>query len=160
MNFYEMKSLNHVNKDHTNVVKEDDNYNFENEEKLEENNFEKNDFYTDNKINKLQEILFEDESIQLTKEYIKIHKYYYPLKKEKIIPLFKIKNFSIFKLTRFTGKYKFFGLNWDLSWFHLDNKRPQKEFGIKINDGSLISIVITPNNPHLVYDLISSIIKK
>jgi len=116
--------------------------------------------FQENDISNVQEFLYEDETINLNEEYLKIYKYYYPLKKEKLILISKIKKISIFKLTRLSGKYKFFGLNWDLSWFHLDKKRPQKEFGIKIDDGSLISVVITPNNPEFVYDLIKSIIKK
>lgn len=108
----------------------------------------------------LHEILYEDETIQLTKNFLKIYKYYYPLKNEKIIYLNQIKKIKIFKLSRLTGKYKFFGLNWDLSWYHLDSKRPKKEYGIKINIGSLINIVITPNKTQEVFDFLNKELKK
>lgn len=108
----------------------------------------------------LHEILYEDETIQLTKHFLKIYKYFYPLKKEKIIYLNQIKKIKIFKLSRLTGKYKFFGLNWDLSWYHLDSKRPTKELGIKIDVGSLIKIVITPNKTQEVVDLLNREMKK
>ena len=150
-----MKSINDskansINIRNTNEINKED-LNFE-EDYIENDNHPNENFK-----NNLQEILYEDETIQLTKNYLKIFKYYYPLKKEKIILLNKIKKTSIFKLSTFTGKYKFYGLSLDMSWFHLDKKRPQKEFGIKINDGSFISIVITPDYPQKVYELLNDL---
>ncbi len=147
MKFYEMTNINDIYKDSKIGIEVQENDDYDH-------------IFQENDISNVQEFLYEDETINLNEEYLKIYKYYYPLKKEKLILISKIKKISIFKLTRLSGKYKFFGLNWDLSWFHLDKKRPQKEFGIKIDDGSLISVVITPNNPEFVYDLIKSIIKK
>jgi len=153
-----MKTINDSKENSINNL--DNNKNYYEDKNLEEIYIEKDNFSNENFKNNLQEILYEDETIQLTRNYLKIFKYYYPLQKAKIIPLFKVKKASIFKLTMFTGKYKFYGLAWDLSWFHLDKKRPLKEFGIKIHDGSFVNCVITPENPQKVYDLINDIIKK
>lgn len=158
MNNYEMKTIN--DSSNNSINKEKDNDEFNEERCLQEIYLENDKYSNENLKNKLQEILYEDETIQLTRDYLKIFKYFYPLKKEKIISLAEIKKASIFKLTTFTGKCKFYGLSWDLSWFHLDKKRPQKEFGIKIKDGSVISIVITPDNPKKVFDLLNDLLKK
>lgn len=152
---YEMKSINDSNANSIN--KNNSNENNLKELKLEEVYIENDNHSNENFKNNLQEILYEDETIQLTNNYLKIFKYYYPLKKEKIILLNKIKKTSIFKMSTFTGKYKFYGLSLNMSWFHLDKKRPQKEFGIKINDGSLIGIVITPDHPQKVFDLLNDL---
>ena len=119
-----------------------------------ENNCDKKQFEN------IEEILYQDEIIELTWNYLKIFKYYYPFNKDKIIKLSKIKKFSLKKLSSVNGKYRFIGLTWDLTWYHFDKKRPQKEFGIKINDGSIIKIMITPDNPQEVFDLLTEIIKK
>lgn len=155
---YEMNTINDVINDSRNNDKNNPGYN--EEPNLEEVYFENEENLDPALKDNLQEILYEDETIQLTREFLRIFKYYYPLKKEKVIPLNRIKKASIYKLTTFTGKYKFYGLSWDLSWFHLDKKRPQKEFGIKINAGSVISIVITPDNPRRVFDLLNDLLKK
>jgi len=153
-----MKTINDSSNNSKNKVNDNNEYN---EQRCLEEIYLENDRNSNEVLNNLlQEILYEDETIQLTREYLKIFKYFYPLKKEKIIYLNDIKKTSIFKLTTFTGKYKFYGLSLDLSWFHLDKKRPQKEFGIKIKDGSIISIVITPDNPKKVFDLLNDLIKK
>jgi hypothetical protein len=153
-----MKTINDSKENSINNL--DNNKNYYEDKNLEEIYIEKDNFSNENFKNNLQEILYEDETIQLTRNYLKIFKYYYPLQKAKIIPLYNVKKASIFKLTMFTSKYKFYGLAWDLSWFHLDKKRPLKEFGIKIYDGSLVNCVITPENPKKVYDLINDITKK
>ncbi len=126
----------------------------------EEQSLEEIYIANENIKNNIEEILYEDETIRLTRNYLEIFKYYYPFKTQKVIILDKVKHTSIFKLSSFTGKYKFYGLSLDMSWFHLDKKRPQKEFGIKINDGSLIRMVITPDNPQKVFELLNDLIKK
>lgn len=164
MKIYEMKNIENIK---PNNVKDEELLN----NRLKTNNIDYADEIALNQENdidncdsndysKLQEILYQDDTIILTKEYIKINKYYYPFKKEKVIKLSNIKEIKIFKLTRTSGKYKFFGLNWDLSWYHLDQKRPNKDFGIKINDGSIIKPVITPINAQQVYVILNSILRK
>jgi hypothetical protein len=121
------------------------------------NNNDMNGYYNNNEF---EEILYKDECIVVYNKKIKIFKYYYPLTKEKIIYFDKIKSIKIIELSRSTGKYKFFGLNWDLSWYHFDRKRPLKEKLIQINDGSKIKISITPNEPDKVYKILNEKINK
>ena len=106
----------------------------------------------------INEILYQDETIVVTNRYIEINKYYYPLNKKKIIFFNNIKGIQLIDLYRSTGKYKFFGLNWDFSWFHFDRKRPQKEKMIQIYNGSIIKISLTPDDPERVFNILNNFI--
>lgn len=117
------------------------------------------DIDDDNDFNLVVE-RYSDEHITITNNEIIINKYYFPFSKKKVIKLNKIKRVEKIKLELMNGKYKFSGLSFNLWWFHMDRKRPTKDYCIIIHDGSVIKPAITPNNIDQVYDILHGLIKK
>lgn len=107
----------------------------------------------------IETIFYEDEHVLLTNLKLIIKKYYFPLKKSKTILIKNIKLADMIKLSYFNGKYKFFGLNFKLWYFHLDKDRPKKEEGILITLNSVVKPLITPNDINKVLDYLNKLIK-
>ena len=99
---------------------------------------------------------YSDEVIILNKDELTINKYYYPLKKKKIIKIGNINNIKLIEMDRMSGKYTFYGFCWKFYWYHLDKKRPQKKYAIIINEkNNSITIGITPNDTQKCFQVLN-----
>ena len=99
---------------------------------------------------------YSDEFIILNKDELTINKYYYPLKKKKIIKIGNINNIKLIEMDRMSGKYTFYGFCWKFYWYHLDKNRPQKKFAIIINEkNNSITIGITPNDTQKCFQVLN-----
>ena len=99
---------------------------------------------------------YSDEFIILNKDELIINKYYYPLKKKKIIKIGNINNIKLIEMDRMSGKYTFYGFCWKFFWYHLDKKRPQKKYAIIINEkNNSITIGITPNDTQKCFQVLN-----
>ena len=109
-----------------------------------------------NSNNKEIETNYSDEFIILNKDELTINKYYYPLKKKKIIKIGNINNIKLIEMDRMSGKYTFYGFCWKFYWYHLDKKRPQKKYAIIINEkNNSITIGITPNDTQKCFQVLN-----
>ena len=103
---------------------------------------------------------YEDENIKVSMNGLKINKYYFPIFKEKIIPIHKIKDIKIIELNRASGKYTFFGFSWKLNYFHLDRRRPLKNEAIIIDEeDNMINIGITPDDVAKCFKVLKYLMK-
>ena len=103
---------------------------------------------------------YEDENIKVSMNGLKINKYYFPIFKEKIIPIHKIKDIKIIELNRASGKYTFFGFSWKLNYFHLDRRRPLKNEAIIIDEeDNMINIGITPDDVDKCFKVLKYLMK-
>ena len=99
---------------------------------------------------------YSDEYINLNEDFLAINKYYYPLKKKKIIKIGNINNIKLIEMDRMSGKYTFYGFCWKFYWYHLDNKRPQKKYAIIISEkNNSITIGITPNDTQKCFQVLN-----
>lgn len=102
---------------------------------------------------------YQDEYVDLSIKGLKINRYYFPLLKDKIIPINKIKNINFIELNRLNGRYTFFGLCWKFIYYHLDRKRPKKTHGITLEEeGNIITIGITPDDPKKCFNVLRYLI--
>ena len=121
-----------------------DNYNKEDEDKSRE---DENQSY-------------KDENIEVSMNGLKINKYYFPIWKQKIIPIHKIKDIKIIELDRSSGKYTFFGFSWKLYYYHLDRRRPLKDQAIIIDEeDNMIDIGITPDDVNQCFKVLKYLMK-
>ena len=99
---------------------------------------------------------YSDEYINLNEDFLSINKYYYPLKKKKIIKIRNINKIKLIEMDRMSGKYTFYGFCWKFYWYHLDNKRPQKKYAIIISEkNNSITIGITPNDTQKCFQVLN-----
>ena len=103
---------------------------------------------------------YQDENIEINMNGLKIKKYYIPTFKEKIIPIYKIKNIKMIDLDRANGKYTFFGLSWKFYYYNLDKRRPLKTKGIIIEEeGNFVTIGITPDDTLKCFKVLKYLMK-
>ena len=103
---------------------------------------------------------YQDENIEINMNGLKIKKYYIPTFKEKIIPIYKIKNIKMIDLDRVNGKYTSFGLSWKFYYYNLDKKRPLKTKGILIEEeGNFVTIGITPDDTLKCFKVLKYLMK-
>ena len=101
---------------------------------------------------------YQDEYIELNSTRLKINKYYLPFLQSKEIPISKIRDIKLVELNLFNGKYKLIGLDLNLVYYHLDNKRSSKSYAITLKEeDNLFTIGITPENPMKCFKVLKNL---
>ena len=108
----------------------------------------------------LETELYDDSYITITNINLIIKRTTFPLLNKEIIPLSTIKKIEMDDLNFWTGKYRLWGLNFSLCWFHLDQDRCFKDKYIILTRNSIIKIALTPKDINLVYELLKEHLKK
>jgi hypothetical protein len=98
-------------------------------------------------------VLYRDENLEISESGITIFHYYFPFGKPKKIAWSEIKEFKRQPLTVFVGKYRAWGMGFQLYWFNMGDRLDKKEF-ISIDTGKLIKSAVTPNDVNRVFELI------
>jgi hypothetical protein len=105
-------------------------------------------------------IIYQDKFITITHDEITINYYYlwYPMSKK--INFSTVKNVDLINLTLFSGRFKFWGINHLMYWYHMDINRHSKKEGIILDLGRRIKPAITPNNVIQVYEILLDRLEK
>lgn len=98
--------------------------------------------------------LYEDRHLTIDQDGFFIRRYYFPFGFPRQIPWSKIAGARDEPLTRFNGKYRFWGLGLDLRWFPLDWSRPKKRRVVTLNTDTIVRVALTPENPERVLGLL------
>ena len=107
------------------------------------------------------EIYYKDEYITLTVDSLEINKFYFPLKRVKVIRLRDINNIQLINLDRLNGKCTFFGLSWKGIYYHMDRRRLNKEKAVVVEDKeSLFKVGITCENTEKFYGILRQLLYK
>ena len=107
----------------------------------------------ENKENKIN-VLYEDETCQVTDLYIKIYKYFFPLPTSRTIMFTDIDQITLESTMDVTTPWgpSSHHLN---NWFHLDANRDKKPYFIAIHEkGERVIPSLTPDNAMKVFELL------
>lgn len=97
---------------------------------------------------------YEDTYISGDRQGLTIRWYYFPFG-DKSVPYESIQSYEKVELG-FEGKWRIWGMGLIPHWFHLDPDRPKKEYGILIDDGHPVKMVITPDDIEAVLTLLET----
>ena len=73
------------------------------------------------------EIVYADKLITITNDHIIFNRYYFPLRKPKVVKIENIKSISVKKPTIWNGKWRLHGTGNFEVWFPEDYRRPKRD---------------------------------
>ncbi|MEZ0371290.1 MAG: hypothetical protein ACAI44_19505 [Candidatus Sericytochromatia bacterium] len=100
-------------------------------------------------------ILYEDKYLICDDDSITIKEYYFPFGSKRI-PYASIRKLEEKELGVFSGRYRFWGMDLEPYWYHLDWQRASKRHGIVLDLGEWIKPVVTPAQ----HDMVLAVLKE